>query len=258
MANGVLVSHVTTRRQDDLDLARDATRWRPTSPPRRSARFDLTISTRRAASRPTSRSIRTLGSAARCSRSSPAIVDFFSVDLRAAIRSTRSARSSTTRPTSATRSRRRRSRSSTACRTSRTLVHELSHMWFGDSVTLYQWPDIWLHEGFATWSEWIWSEHAGGAIGPRVLRRALQHAARRRAEFWTPPPDRAPRRSEVVRRDDLPARGGMTLQALREKVGDFAFFRIMRGWADAQPLRQREDGGVHRRSPSRPARAWDL
>ena len=33
-----------------------------------------------------------------------------------------------------------------------TLVHEISHMWFGDSVTLTEWPDIWLHEGFATWS----------------------------------------------------------------------------------------------------------
>src|SRR6478672_9107102 len=32
-----------------------------------------------------------------------------------------------------------------------TLVHELSHQWFGDSLTLTKWPDIWLHEGFATW-----------------------------------------------------------------------------------------------------------
>ena len=46
------------------------------------------------------------------------------------------------------------------------LAHELAHMWFGDSVTLRRWPDIWLHEGFATWSEWIWSEHTGR--GPRT------------------------------------------------------------------------------------------
>ncbi|HET9674090.1 MAG TPA: M1 family aminopeptidase [Gaiellaceae bacterium] len=42
-----------------------------------------------------------------------------------------------------------------------TVEHELSHMWFGDAVTLTQWPDIWLHEGFATFSEWIWSEYTG-------------------------------------------------------------------------------------------------
>jgi aminopeptidase N len=34
-----------------------------------------------------------------------------------------------------------------------TLAHEQSHMWFGDSATLGRWPDIWLHEGLATWSE---------------------------------------------------------------------------------------------------------
>ena len=43
-----------------------------------------------------------------------------------------------------------------------TLLHELSHQWYGDAVTLRQWPDIWLHEGFATWSEWIWTERHGG------------------------------------------------------------------------------------------------
>ena len=58
-----------------------------------------------------------------------------------------------------------------------TLVHELSHMWFGDSVTLTTWPDIWLHEGFATWSEWIWSEHQGNKSARAVVQAALQHAA---------------------------------------------------------------------------------
>jgi aminopeptidase N len=43
-----------------------------------------------------------------------------------------------------------------------TLLHELAHMWFGDAVTLRTWPDIWLHEGFATWSEWAWAQHTGG------------------------------------------------------------------------------------------------
>ena len=43
-----------------------------------------------------------------------------------------------------------------------TVVHELSHQWFGDAVSLAKWPDMWLNEGFATWSEWIYDEMHGG------------------------------------------------------------------------------------------------
>ena len=52
-----------------------------------------------------------------------------------------------------------------------TLVHELAHMWYGDSVTLTQWPDIWLHEGFATWSEWIWSKHQGNKTAAQRFKQ---------------------------------------------------------------------------------------
>lgn len=40
--------------------------------------------------------------------------------------------------------------------------HELFHQWHGDEVTLATWPDIWLNEGFATYSEALWNEHLGG------------------------------------------------------------------------------------------------
>ncbi|MBK6765504.1 MAG: M1 family metallopeptidase [bacterium] len=47
------------------------------------------------------------------------------------------------------------------------LVHELGHQWWGDMVTLADWPHIWLNEGFASYSEALWFEHLGGANGLR-------------------------------------------------------------------------------------------
>jgi aminopeptidase N len=110
-----------------------------------------------------------------------------------------------------------------------TLVHELSHMWFGDSVTLTIWPDIWLHEGFATWSEWIWSERQGNKSAHQWFEQLYNTPAQDTA-FWGP----------AVADFTNPAllfngtvyyRGGMTLQALREKIGDLAFFQLLRDWA---------------------------
>jgi aminopeptidase N len=110
-----------------------------------------------------------------------------------------------------------------------TLAHELSHMWYGDSVTLTQWPDIWLHEGFATWSEWIWSEHEGNKSAAQSFKELYSTTAKD-VRFWTPPPGN-PGTAEFLFNGTIYYRGGMTLEALREKVGDFAFFRIMRDWA---------------------------
>jgi aminopeptidase N len=108
-------------------------------------------------------------------------------------------------------------------------VHELSHMWFGDSLTLKIWPDIWLHEGFATWSEWIWSERQGNKSAHQWFEQ-LYNTPAKDTRFWGP----------AVANFTDPAllfngtvyyRGGMTLQALREKIGELAFFQLLRDWA---------------------------
>ena len=110
-----------------------------------------------------------------------------------------------------------------------TLAHELSHMWYGDSVTLTLWPDMWLHEGFATWSEWIWSEHDGRKSAHQYFEN-LYNTPAQDTIFWTPPPG-DPGTPVYLFNGTIYNRVAMTLQALREKVGDPTFFRIMRDWA---------------------------
>jgi aminopeptidase N len=45
------------------------------------------------------------------------------------------------------------------------LVHELSHQWWGDKTTCATWDDVWLNEGFASYSEALWYEHLDGETG---------------------------------------------------------------------------------------------
>jgi aminopeptidase N len=109
-----------------------------------------------------------------------------------------------------------------------TLLHELSHQWFGDAVTLTQWPDIWLHEGFATWSEWIWTERQGRKSAAQTLKQ-LENTPASNTAFWTPPPG-DPGEPANLFDGTIYDRGGMTLEALRERIGDATFFNLLRTW----------------------------
>jgi aminopeptidase N len=109
----------------------------------------------------------------------------------------------------------------------RVVVHELAHQWYGDSVALERWSDIWLNEGFATYSEWLWAEYTGG-ITPQQQFDAY-YALDAADPLWASTigdPGAARIFDGAVY-----VRGAMTLQALRTQVGDDLFFQILQGWA---------------------------
>lgn len=109
----------------------------------------------------------------------------------------------------------------------RLIAHELAHQWFGNSVTVRQWRDIWLHEGFASYAEWLWSEHSGG---PSADELAGQHHEQLRAKphdlLLTDPGPR------LMFDDRVYKRGALTLHALRGRLGEQKFFGLLRDWTN--------------------------
>ncbi|MEJ7773202.1 MAG: M1 family metallopeptidase [Nocardioidaceae bacterium] len=107
------------------------------------------------------------------------------------------------------------------------VVHELAHQWFGDRVAVRRWRHIWLNEGYATYSEWLWSRHNGGRTPQQQLRVRYDNLEASNP-FWKleiGDPGR-----ERLFDSAVYDRGAMTLQALRNRLGTRAFFRVSRQW----------------------------
>ncbi|HEY1487943.1 MAG TPA: M1 family aminopeptidase, partial [Micromonosporaceae bacterium] len=108
------------------------------------------------------------------------------------------------------------------------VVHELTHQWYGDSVSVEHWQDIWLNEGFATYAEWLWSDVSGGASVDAMAAQWYRRLSSLPATIRLADPGVRYMFDERVYK-----RGGVMLHALRRRLGDVAFFRLLRDWAGA-------------------------
>jgi aminopeptidase N len=124
-----------------------------------------------------------------------------------------------------------------------TMLHELSHSWFGDSVSPYEWSDLWLNEGHASWYEFLYAEEKGELVDDTIdypdengyatmdelMRAVYAHGDQWRHDWG---PVALPSSPDTMFSFQVYHGGALVLYALRQVVGAATFQRIERAWVE--------------------------
>ncbi|MEV6740194.1 M1 family metallopeptidase [Streptomyces sp. NPDC051104] len=112
------------------------------------------------------------------------------------------------------------------------MVHELSHQWFGDSVSPRTWSDVWLNEGHATWYEALYADETAHQSLEARMKAAYALSDGWRASGGPPAGPKAPKPGQKISifRPSVYHGAALVLYALRQEIGAGAFERLERVW----------------------------
>ena len=107
-----------------------------------------------------------------------------------------------------------------------TIVHELTHQWFGDDVVIKRWSDICLNECFASYGPWLWHQDVDFSDLDAAWVDQMAVVSKQ-PNFWSSPLVGMGPGNEF---SSVYSRGPLAIHALRKQIGETAFTALLRGW----------------------------